>query len=102
MLHYLEKMRARGCIVKYIKPLWLIEEEKHLKTQLAEFDAEARIARGEGVDKRPEAVRESIDDLQDRLLKQYRLRETLAADLEEDQQHQRGKKEEEEKKKSPR
>lgn len=46
MLHYLEKMRARGCVVKYIKPLWLIEEEKILKTQLAEFEAEASIARG--------------------------------------------------------
>lgn len=51
---------------------------------------------GEGVDKRPETIRESIDDLQDRLLKQYRLRETLAADLEEDQAQQQNRQKEEE------
>merc|ERR1712008_533216 len=34
MVHYLEKMKARGAVVRYIKPLWLIEEERRLATQL--------------------------------------------------------------------
>ena len=32
MVHYLEKLRARGALVRYIKPLWLINEEKRVKT----------------------------------------------------------------------
>lgn len=37
MVHYLEKMRARGCSVHYIMPLWLLEEYKKLETDLLEF-----------------------------------------------------------------
>ncbi|PFH32700.1 putative ribosomal protein L15 [Besnoitia besnoiti] len=81
MLHYLEKMRARGCVVKYVKPQWLIDEERSLKTELAEFEAEALIAKGEAVDRSAPDLRESVDDLQERLLKRFRLRETLAAEL---------------------
>lgn len=36
-VHYLEKMKAHGCVVRYIKPLWLIEEERRLKTELQEL-----------------------------------------------------------------
>lgn len=35
----LEKLRARGCIVHYIKPLWLIQEEEILKSELADTSA---------------------------------------------------------------
>ncbi|CAJ1403456.1 unnamed protein product [Effrenium voratum] len=47
MTTYMEKMKARGALVKYIKPLWLIEEEKRLQTQLRELQGEdgAAIAR---------------------------------------------------------
>lgn len=40
MVHYLEKMKARGATVRYIKPLWLIEEERRLQTQLRELQDE--------------------------------------------------------------
>merc|ERR1711970_1037624 len=40
MVHYLEKMKARGAMVRYIKPLWLIEEERRLQTQLRELQGE--------------------------------------------------------------
>lgn len=40
MVHYLEKMKARGAQVRYIKPLWLIEEERRLQTQLRELKGE--------------------------------------------------------------
>lgn len=36
---YLEKMRARGCLVNYIKPMWLIEDEQAMKTELREEEA---------------------------------------------------------------
>lgn len=39
-VHYLEKMKARGALVRYIKPLWLIEEERRLQTQLRELQGE--------------------------------------------------------------
>ncbi|KAF4645351.1 putative ribosomal protein L15 [Toxoplasma gondii] len=81
MVHYLEKMRARGCVVKYVKPQWLIDEEKSLKTELAEFEAEALIAKGEAIERGDPDLRESVDDLQQRLLKRFRLRETRAAEL---------------------
>lgn len=42
MVHYLEKMKARGAVVRYIKPLWLIEEERRLATQLRELQDEDR------------------------------------------------------------
>ncbi|CAK9101850.1 unnamed protein product [Durusdinium trenchii] len=47
MTTYMEKMKARGAIVRYIKPLWLIEEEKRLQTQLRELRGEdgAAVAR---------------------------------------------------------
>lgn len=34
MVHYLEKMRAQGAQVRYIQPLWLIEEERKMKTMI--------------------------------------------------------------------
>lgn len=40
MVHYLEKMRARGCNVVYIKPLWLIKEEKKIAAEMSEIEAE--------------------------------------------------------------
>lgn len=40
MVHYLERMKARGAMVRYIKPLWLIEEERRLQTQLRELQGE--------------------------------------------------------------
>ncbi|CAK0885799.1 unnamed protein product, partial [Prorocentrum cordatum] len=40
MVHYLEKMKGRGAQVRYIKPLWLIEEERRLQTQLRELQSE--------------------------------------------------------------
>eukprot|EP00392_Amoebophrya_sp_AT5.2_P002911 g2916.t1 len=35
-VHYLEKMRAKGCLVRYIRPLWLIREEQKIKSDLQE------------------------------------------------------------------
>ena len=49
MISYLEKLRARGAQVRYIRPLWLIEEERRVKQTLREQDAEKKIAN----DKRP-------------------------------------------------
>merc|ERR1719343_594844 len=40
MVTYMEKMKARGATVRYIKPLWLIEEERRLQTQLRELRGE--------------------------------------------------------------
>ena len=34
MVHYLEKLKARGANVRYVKPLWLIEEEKKVRDLL--------------------------------------------------------------------
>lgn len=54
MVSLLEKMKARGAIVRYIKPLWLIEEERRLQTQLRELEGEGggaaleRLARAGG------------------------------------------------------
>ena len=42
-VHYLEKMRARGARVRYLKPLWLLEEERRAQTELAEARAEAAL-----------------------------------------------------------
>ena len=39
MTTYMEKMKARGAVVRYIKPLWLIEEEKRLSSQIRELDS---------------------------------------------------------------
>lgn len=35
-VQFMEKMRARGCLVRYIKPIWLIREEQRIKTELRE------------------------------------------------------------------
>jgi len=40
MVTYMEKMKARGATVRYIKPLWLIEEERRLQTQLRELSGD--------------------------------------------------------------
>lgn len=34
MVHYLEKMRAQGAIARYIQPLWLLEEERKVRSEL--------------------------------------------------------------------
>lgn len=40
VVHALEKMKARGALVRYIKPLWLIEEERRLEGQLRELQGQ--------------------------------------------------------------
>ncbi|EEQ99649.1 conserved hypothetical protein [Perkinsus marinus ATCC 50983] len=45
MVHYMEKMRARGAKVRYIKPLWLLDEEQRVRAQLREEMAEEDIAK---------------------------------------------------------
>lgn len=47
MVTYLEKMKARGAIARYIKPLWLIEEERRLQTQLRELQGEGGLSLAE-------------------------------------------------------
>lgn len=44
MVHYLEKLKARGARVRYIKPLWLLEEEKRVKDLMLEAEAEKSAA----------------------------------------------------------
>ena len=44
MVHYLEKLRARGARVRYIKPLWLLDEEKRVGDLMLEADATEKIA----------------------------------------------------------
>ncbi|KAL8455861.1 hypothetical protein Emag_000306 [Eimeria magna] len=48
-VHFLEKMRARGCVVSYVKPKWLEAEERRLQAELQELQAEAAAASGDGV-----------------------------------------------------
>eukprot|EP00366_Plasmodium_knowlesi_P003229 XP_002260726.1 ribosomal protein L15, putative [Plasmodium knowlesi strain H] len=73
MIHFLEKMRSRGCLVKYIKPLWLIEEEKRIINELTEVEESSKLC--------PEEA-DSWGDAQDeqkrreRLLRGYRLQNT--------------------------
>ena len=40
MVHYLEKLRARGANVKYVKPLWLLREEKKVRDLVNESNSE--------------------------------------------------------------
>eukprot|EP00747_Dinoflagellata_sp_TGD_P169004 gnl/TRDRNA2_/TRDRNA2_196792_c0_seq1.p1 gnl/TRDRNA2_/TRDRNA2_196792_c0~~gnl/TRDRNA2_/TRDRNA2_196792_c0_seq1.p1 ORF type:complete len:332 (-),score=33.89 gnl/TRDRNA2_/TRDRNA2_196792_c0_seq1:71-1066(-) len=40
MVHYLEKYKARGAQVRYIKPLWLIDEERRLQKNIRELQGE--------------------------------------------------------------
>lgn len=47
MVTYMEKMKARGAVARYIKPLWLIEEERRLQTQLRELQGEEGLALAE-------------------------------------------------------
>lgn len=44
MVHYLEKLKARGAKVRYIKPLWMIQEEKRVRDILTEVDAEQQLS----------------------------------------------------------
>mmetsp|Transcript_11437 Transcript_11437/g.25930 ORF Transcript_11437/g.25930 Transcript_11437/m.25930 type:complete len:349 (+) Transcript_11437:84-1130(+) len=37
MVSYLEKYKRKGALVRYVKPLWLIEEERRLQTELREL-----------------------------------------------------------------
>lgn len=36
MVHYLEKMRARGCEVSYIEPQWLVDQKQVLAAEMEE------------------------------------------------------------------
>ena len=45
-IHFLEKLRARGCSVFYIKPDWLKREEERIQRELQELWAEADAAAG--------------------------------------------------------
>ncbi|KAL8433742.1 hypothetical protein ACSSS7_003660 [Eimeria intestinalis] len=56
-VHFLEKMRARGCVVSYVRPQWLEAEEKRLQAELQELQAEAAAAAGEGVSADARALR---------------------------------------------
>lgn len=40
VVSYLEKMRLRGCRVRYVRPQWLLDEEAKVKKQLFEEKAE--------------------------------------------------------------
>ena len=40
MVSYLEKMRLRGCRVRYVRPQWMLDEEARVKKQLLEEKAE--------------------------------------------------------------
>jgi large subunit ribosomal protein L15 len=44
MVHYLEKLKARGAKVRYVRPLWLIEEEKRVKDLINETEGETKRA----------------------------------------------------------
>ncbi|XP_026193392.1 39S ribosomal protein L15, mitochondrial [Cyclospora cayetanensis] len=45
-VHFLEKLRARGCVVSYIKPQWMELEERRMQRELQELWAEAEVAAG--------------------------------------------------------
>ena len=46
-VHFLEKMKARGAMVKYIKPLWLVREEQRVRTDLREQLAANELVRAQ-------------------------------------------------------
>ncbi|SOV19077.1 mitochondrial ribosomal protein L15 precursor, putative [Plasmodium sp. gorilla clade G2] len=90
MIHFLEKMKAKGCIVKYIKPLWLIEEEKRIINELIEIQENQKLS--DLIDKTKDInINNKIhlnhfnihsqeqDDIKDNLLKKYRLQHTSLA-----------------------
>jgi len=56
MVHYLEKMKARGTLVRYIKPLWLIDEERRLRTHLRELQGEDGVATAERLARASERI----------------------------------------------
>ncbi|CDR94513.1 ribosomal protein L15, putative [Babesia bigemina] len=66
-VHYLEKMRARGCNVVYIKPMWLIKEEQAITAEMAELEAETLTSSDLDPDETPSKREE-------RLVKLYRER----------------------------
>ena len=45
VVSYLEKMRLRGCRVRYVRPQWLLDEEASVKKQLLEEKAEDSVNR---------------------------------------------------------
>ncbi|GFE54213.1 ribosomal protein L15 [Babesia ovis] len=67
MVHYLEKMRARGCNVVYIKPMWLLKEEQAIAAEMAELEAETLTSSELDPD-------ESATEREQRLVKLYRER----------------------------
>ncbi|KAK1443364.1 50S ribosomal protein L15 domain containing protein [Babesia gibsoni] len=66
-VHYLEKMRARGCNVVYIKPMWLIKEEQAIACEMAELEAETLTS--SELDSQ-----ETTEEREERLIKLYRER----------------------------
>ncbi|SBT45142.1 mitochondrial ribosomal protein L15 precursor, putative [Plasmodium ovale wallikeri] len=94
MIHFLEKMRSKGCIVKYIKPLWLIEEERRIINELTELEECSKLSpdynMGDAVGHVAETStptrlqmgddihgeEEDIDAKRNRLLQKYRLQHT--------------------------
>ncbi|KYN95893.1 putative mitochondrial ribosomal protein L15 precursor [Plasmodium gaboni] len=90
MIHFLEKMKSKGCIVKYIKPLWLIEEEKRIINELIEIQENEKLS--DLIDKTKDihinnkmhlnhfnTHSQEQDDIRDNLLKKYRLQHTSLA-----------------------
>ncbi|CAI7722851.1 ribosomal protein L15 [Plasmodium vivax India VII] len=77
MIHFLEKMRSRGCLVKYIKPLWLIEEEKRIINEMTEVEESSKLC-PEG--EQQEGGDEEEQQRRERLLQGYRLQNASGGD----------------------
>lgn len=84
MIHFLEKMRSRGCNVRYIKPLWLIEEEKRIVNELNEIEEHSKLSsetfyHEEVKQQQVEEEEEEEEDpykKREELLRKYRLQNT--------------------------
>lgn len=74
-IHFLEKMKSRGCIVKYIKPLWLIEEEKRIINELTEIEECSKLSNNEYTFEN----KDSDQEKREKLLQKYRLQNTKIA-----------------------
>ncbi|SCM07203.1 mitochondrial ribosomal protein L15 precursor, putative [Plasmodium chabaudi adami] len=79
-IHFLEKMRSRGCIVKYIKPLWLIEEEKRIINELTEIEECSKLSNNEHAFENKDSEKEDEQERRERLLQKYRLQNTKMAE----------------------
>lgn len=75
----LEKYRARGCIVRYIKPLWLLREEARIKANLAaEVTERANVRDGiiKDVSRDVPLDTTNIEKWKEMLLENFRIRYT--------------------------